>query len=244
MTGIIRRQNGRCLELTIDNPEHANAATDEMAAELTRYLADAADESDLVVLRGTGEDFCTGRISMGRRDGPRPEALARRRKTEVIFNCYDAFRATPVPVVGLVRGRAHGFGCAIAALCDITLAADTAMFQIPEMAHNILPTMVMSGLIDRVPRKELMYLVYSTKEIGAAQAQVYGLVSEVVPEAELEAAFDALKTAMLNAPRPALLGVKEYVRSAPGMDIRGAIDFAQNLHATVNSSSEMDKVKH
>jgi enoyl-CoA hydratase len=243
-SGITRRQEGRCLELTIDNQEHANAMSDAMAADLTRYLLEAADDADLVVLRGAGADFCTGRMSMGKRDGAQPEALARRRKTEVIFRCYDAFRETPVPVIGLVRGRAHGFGCAVAALCDITIAAETATFRIPEMAHNILPTMVMSALIDRLPRKELMYLVYSTREIAAAQARAIGLVSETVPDADLEASVEALKAAMLSMPRPALLGVKEYVGTAPGMAIRGAVDFAQNLHATVNSSTEMLKPKH
>jgi enoyl-CoA hydratase len=240
---IIQERHGRCLELIIDNQEHDNAVSDEMARELTDLLDAAADEADLVVLRGAGADFCSGRMSMGKRSGTQPQALDRKRKTEVIFRCYDAFRATPVPVIGVVRGRAHGFGCAIAGLCDITLAASTARFQIPEMAHNILPTMVMSALIDRVPARELAYLVYSTREIDAAAAQAYGLVSEVVPDAGLDAAVDALSTAMLNTPRPALCGVKEYLRSAPDMPMRGAVDFAQNLHATVNSSNEMLKQK-
>ncbi|MFM0124168.1 enoyl-CoA hydratase/isomerase family protein [Paraburkholderia sp. RL18-101-BIB-B] len=240
---IIRQLHGRCLELTIDNPAHDNAVSDDMARELADLLDAAADEADLVVLRGAGADFCSGRMSMGKRSGTQPQALDRRRKTEVIFRCYDAFRATPVPVIGVVRGRAHGFGCAIAALCDITLAASTASFQIPEMAHNILPTMVMSALIDRMPAKELAYLVYSTREIDAAAALAYGLVSEVVPDAGLDAAFEALRSAMLNMPRPALCGIKEYLRSAPDMSIRGAVDFAQNLHATVNSSNEMLKQK-
>ena len=191
---IIRQLHGRCLELTIDNPAHDNAMSDDMARELADLLDAAADEADLVVLRGAGADFCSGRMSMGKRSGTQPQALDRRRKTEVIFRCYDAFRATPVPVIGVVRGRAHGFGCAIAGLCDITLAASTASFQIPEMAHNILPTMVMSALIDRMPAKELAYLVYSTREIDAAAARAYGLVSEVVPDAGLDAAFEALRT--------------------------------------------------
>jgi enoyl-CoA hydratase len=240
---ILRVQNGRSLELTIDNPEQANAASDEMAAQLAQYLGEAADVADLVVLRGAGADFCTGRVSMGKRSGERPEALARRRKTEVIFRCYDAFREAKIPVIGLVRGRAHGFGCALAALCDITIAADTATFQVPEMAHDILPTMVMSALIDRVPRKALMHLVYSTEEIDAAAALGWGLVTKVVPDAALETAYATLSAAMLGAPRPALLGVKEYARSSAGMDMRGAVDYAQNLHATVNSSSEMSRRK-
>jgi hypothetical protein len=48
---------------------------------------------------------------------------------------------------------------------------------------------------------------------------------------------------MLNMPRAALLGTKEYLRCAPDMPIRGAVDYAQNLHATINSSNEMLKQK-
>ena len=108
---------------------------------------------------------------MGKRPpGPPPEAFDLRRRNDVVFNCYGAFRRCEVPVIGVVRGRAFGFGCAIAAVCDMTLAADTAKFQVPEMAHNIMPTMVISALVDRVHRKALSYLVYSTKTINAERA--------------------------------------------------------------------------
>jgi enoyl-CoA hydratase len=241
MPGIERRRHARWVELTIDNPEYDNAITDEMAADLARHLRQAEDEADLAVLRGAGDDFCTGRISMGKKVVELPEALVRKRNTEVIFHCYDAFRDASIPIIGIVRGRALGFGCAIAGLCDITIAAAAATFQIPEMGHNIMPTMVLSALVDRLSRKELAYLVYSTKVIGAAAAQTLGLVSEVVADTELDAACERLVGTMLASPRPALLGVKEYLRSAPTMSTRGAVDFAQNLHATVNSSSEMKR---
>src|SRR5262249_60331431 len=104
-----------------------------------------------------------GRGAMGQRapSGP-PGAFGRRRRNDVVFHCCGPFRRCEIPVIGVVRGRAFGFGCAIAAVCDITLAADTAKFQVPEMAHNIMPTMVMSALVDRVPRKAMTYLVWST----------------------------------------------------------------------------------
>src|SRR5262245_65236983 len=76
---------------------------------------------------------------MGKRPpGAPPEAFELRRRNDVVFNCYGAFRRCEIPVIGVVRGRAFGFGCAIAAVCDITLAANTAKFQVPEMAHNIM----------------------------------------------------------------------------------------------------------
>jgi enoyl-CoA hydratase len=107
------------------------------------------------------------------------------------------------------------------------------------MLHNIMPTMVMSALVDRVPRKAMSYFVYSTAMISAARAREAGLVSEVVPLAELDAALETLCATMMKAPRPARLGVKEYTRSALDMGIAGAIDYARNLHATINAAAAM-----
>ena len=239
---ILTRRSGPVFEVILNRPGDGNAATDAMAADLTRIISEAAQTSHFIILRGAGSDFCVGRSSMGRPAGSL-EALDRRRSSEVIFDCYGAFRHSPVPIVGVVQGRALGFGCALAALCDITLASDAATFQVPEMAHNILPTMVMSSLIDRVPRKALTYLVYSTAVISAMRALSVGLVSEVVPAADLEVQVRTLSAALLKVPRPAVLGAKEYARSAFTMDIHGAVDFARNLHATINSSAEMRKAK-
>ena len=238
---ILTRRSGPVFEVVLNRPGDGNAATDAMAADLARIIGEAAQTSHFIILRGAGSDFCVGRASMGKPPAAQQEALDRRRSSEVVFDCYAAFRGSPVPIVGVVQGRALGFGCALAALCDITIASDAAIFQVPEMAHNILPTMVMSALIDRVPRKALTYLVYSTAAISAMKALSVGLVSEVVPAADLEAQVQTLSAALLKAPRPAVLGAKEYARSAFTMDIHGAVDFARNLHATINSSSEMRK---
>jgi enoyl-CoA hydratase len=236
---IRAKTRGRVLEIVLNRPERGNAATDPMATHITSLLRTTREDVDLVVLRGAGADFCVGRDVMGRPSGGRPEALERRRRTEVIFDCYGAFRACELPILGIVQGRAEGFGCALAALCDITIAADGATFRIPEMSHRTLPTMVASALVDRVTRKGLLYLVYSTASISAERALSFGLVSDVVPATELEARARKLEETLLAMPRPALLGLKEFARSAFELSTQGATDLARNLHATINSSSEM-----
>lgn len=235
---ILIQKRDRITEITLNRPEAGNGVTNEMAATLGQAIAEAG-ESHFVVLRGAGDDFCTGRAVMGRPPEERPGAYERRAQSEVIFDCYAAFRRSPVPVVGLVQGRAAGFGCALAALCDITLASASATFQLPEMGHNIMPTMAMSSLVDRVPRKALMYMVYSTGTIDAQKALSFGIVSDVVPADELESSFEALCAALEKTLRPAILAVKEYARSALSMDIASAVDFARNLHATANSAPGM-----
>ena len=235
---ILVRSSGNATEIVLNRPDAGNGVTNEMAAALGQAIG-AAGESHFIVLRGAGEDFCTGRAVMGRPPEERPGAYERRAQNEVIFECYGAFRRSPIPVVGVVQGRALGFGCALASLCDITLASTAATFQLPEMGHNIMPTMAMSSLVDRVPRKALMYLTYSTKPIDARKALSFGIVSDVVPSQDLENAVEDLREALEMAPRPAILAVKEYARSALSMDIASAVDFARNLHATVNSAAQM-----
>jgi enoyl-CoA hydratase len=242
---ILTARKGPVLEITLNRPEIGNAASDAMAIELTKLLLSAGESSEIVVLRGAGDDFCVGRETMGKRPpGAPPEALELRRRNDVVFNCYGAFRRCEVPVIGVVKGRAFGFGCAIAAVCDITLAADTAKFQVPEMAHNIMPTMVMSALVDRVPRKALTYLVWSTAIVTPARAREAGIVSEVHPAAELDKAVEALCAQIMKAPRPARVGCKDYARTALDMDVTGAIDYARSIHAVINSSSDMLPAGH
>jgi enoyl-CoA hydratase len=235
---IVTARKGPVLEITLNRPEIGNAASDGMAVELTKLLLGAGESSEIVVLRGAGDDFCVGRETMGKRPpGQQPDALELRRRNDVVFNCYGAFRRCEIPVIGVVRGRAFGFG--IAAVCDITLAADSAKFQVPEMAHNIMPTMVMSALVDRVPRKAMTYLVWSTAVVTPARAREAGIVSEIFPAAELDAAVDALCEQIMKAPRPARVGCKDYARAALDMDVTGAIEYARSIHAVINSSSEM-----
>jgi enoyl-CoA hydratase/carnithine racemase len=239
MADILTKQDGPILRVTLNQPERGNAVSDAMVAELTGIIEAAEKTSNLVVLRGAGKDFCVGRAVMGSMPKRDPDALERRTFSDVVFNCYGALRDAKVPVIAVVQGRALGFGCALAAACDITLASDQAVFQVPEMAHNILPTMVMSSFVDRVPRKAISYLVYSQAEIGPQRALSFGIVSDIVAAEKLDEAVATLCAAILKAPRPAILGVKEYVKTAPDMAVFGAVEFARNLHATVNSSAEM-----
>lgn len=235
---LLCERDGDVTTITLNRPEIGNRVSDPMAGQLADMLDESAKRSRLILFKGAGAEFCLGREAMGKRQ-PNTEAYELRGQIEVIFNCYDAFRRSKVPVIGVVQGKAAGFGCALAALCDITIASEKARFQLPEMAHHIMPTIAMSALVDRVPLKALMYLVYSTEEIDAHKALSSGLVSNVVPANKLESTVKDFVEALKKRPLPALMAVKEYARSAIGMETQAANDFARNMHATINSSSAM-----
>src|SRR6202789_1789958 len=119
---ILTAPLGRGLQITLNEQK---GVSDADALELTNLLLHAHERAAFVVLKSVGPDFITGRNNPRPPPGTPPaDALERRRFSEVIFNCYGAFRACSVPIIGVVSGRAMGLGVSVAALCDITFAAD------------------------------------------------------------------------------------------------------------------------
>ena len=139
--------------------------------------------------------------------------------------------ACPVPVVALVHGDAIGFGAALAGSCDITLASDAAHFALPEIEHNIPPTLAISGVMSKVPAKALSYLVYSAETIDAAEAHRLGFVSAVFAAANFAAKSDAFLTKLGGRPRIVLETIKRYQAKAPGLTPDMAADFAGSIMA-------------
>jgi len=235
---VLMTREGDVTTVLLNRPEIGNRQTDATWAKVTEMFDAASKESRLIIFKGAGEDFCLGREAMGQ---PTPvlEAYAVRDRSETIFSLYGAFRNARVPIIGVVQGRAVGLGCALAALCDITIASDRARFQFPETAHRIMPTIAFSALVDRMPRKAASFMMYSAQEIDAHKALTFGIASDVVTASDLDNAVSKLVDHLKKMPLPAVLALKEYARTAFGMSTQGATDFARNLHATVNSFSGM-----
>jgi enoyl-CoA hydratase/carnithine racemase len=230
-------RDGAVATITIDRPAEGNVLTTDMLRALTARLKEAgASDAKVIALRSTGADFCKGRDGKG---GPQnPTALVMRDQIlQPILDVYDALNNTPQPVVCAVQGAAFGFGCAMATACDVTIAADSATFKLPEMTHDLPPTLAISALMTKVPRKAIAWMVYTLAEIDAKSAQSLGMVSAVVPRAQLDAAMDAALKSMTARSSAALVAVKDYLRSAPMMEPRGAAAYGVALLAGVLTSA-------
>ena len=227
--------------ITINDPKNGNRVSDVMAQNMTLQIDEASKSSKAIVLRTKGSNFCLGRAVMGEAPGKLPEAYEMRQKFDIIFDFYDAFRRSKIPVIGRVQGKAAGFGCALAALCDITISTDTSQYQLPETSHGIMPTMAMSSLIDRVGRKAITYMTYSADFIDAHHALSFGIISQVVAEKELDRNLEHIIKRIKNIPLPAIHAVKEFTSFAIGQPMPMAQQYARNLHATINSSEAMRK---
>src|SRR5262249_39783352 len=128
-------------------------------------------------------------------------------------------------------------GSAIASVCDITVAHDTARFKLPEMEKDLPPTLAMSALVPKVSRRAIAWMVYSMAELDAAAAQQIGIVSTVAPSGQVEGAVAKLLGTMPARTPEALVAVRDFLRSAPHMEPRGMADYGANLLAAVLSSA-------
>jgi len=238
MSDVIQSgRDGVVASITIDRPAEGNLLTIEMVRALTAAFRSAAKtDAKVIVLRSAGPDFCRGRDNAG--TPPSPTSLKMRANVcEPILDAYEAMSSAHQPIVGVVQGAALGFGCAIASVCDITIAHDTARFKLPEMEKDLPPTLAMSAVMPRVPRKVLAWMVYSMDELDAHAAHQVGIVSKVAAETLVEWEVEKLLANMTSRSPEALVAVKDFLRSAPHMEPRGMADYGANLLAAVLSSA-------
>jgi len=230
-------RDGAVATITLDRAGDGNLLPVDAVRELAAaFRAASASDAKVVVLRGNGADFCRGRDPKG--GPPSPTAMKMRANVcEPILDAYDAMANTRQPIVGVVQGAAFGFGSAIASVCDITVAHDTARFKLPEMEKDLPPTLAMSALVPKVSRKAIAWMVYSMAELDAAAAQQIGIVSTVAPSGQVEGAVAKLLGTMTARTPEALVAVKDFLRSAPHMEPRGMADYGANLLAAVLSSA-------
>jgi len=236
MASVTSTRDGAVVTITLDRAAEGNLLSIDAVRELAAaFRAANTTDAKVIVLRGNGADFCRGRGGGG---PPSPTAMKMRANVcEPILDVYAAMSGAHQPIVGVVQGAAYGFGCAIASVCDITIAHDTARFKLPEMEKDLPPTLAMSAVGPRVPLKVIAWMVYAMEELDAHAAHQVGIVSKVAPEPMVEMELDKLLKTMTARSPEALVAVKDFLRSAPHMEPRGMADYGANLLAAVLSSA-------
>ena len=237
--GYSLTQDGAIARVTFERPEKGNLLTLSMLTDIAKDIRDAGSSQNInvLVVRGNGDDFCRGRDPDGAPEGKPSTALEMREALiEPILGVYSAIRDAQVPVVTGVQGLANGLGCGITAISDVSIAAENARFAMPEMRANLPPTLAMLAHLDRIPPKSLLGMVYSTDSIDASRAVSIGLVSEVVPPANLDVEVEGLLEKLAGYERASVVTCKSYLKSAKNSDYRTANDLAGNLLSVVLSS--------
>lgn len=189
--------------LTLNQPETLNAFDAAQIAAFNAAMARAVGSAGLrvIVVVGAGPLFCSGAdINYMRWAGDLPPA-ENTADARLYAAMGEALRDAPVPVVARVQGGAYGGGLAIAAACDIVLAAASAKFAITEARYGFTPSLMVPFLIGRIGARGCRRWCLTGETIPAAEALRIGLADVVVPEAALDGALASLVDGLLkNAP--------------------------------------------
>lgn len=214
--------------VTLNRPESLNAMSRTMMLELQHYFGELYTRPEIraVVLRGAGKAFCAGLDLKERRQpgegGPVNELRVQRRVSEIVMR----MRRAPQPIISLIHGAASGGGFALALASDIRLAGpgarmNAAFIRIGLTACDVGVSYFLPRLVGSALASELLL---TGAFIDAERALKVGLVSDLVPEADLEARGQAMVDAILaNSP----LGVR-LTKEALNMNID-----AQSLEAAI-----------
>ena len=223
--------------ITLNRPKQLNALNDalmdELGAALRAFDADAA--IGCIVITGSEKAFAAGADIA---------AMAKFTLTDTygadfITRNWETIRGIRKPVIAAVAGFALGGGCELAMMCDFIIAADTAKFGQPEIKLGIIPG---AGGTQRLPRAvgkaKAMDMVLTSRMMDAAEAERGGLVSRVVPFAELMSVTLAAADSINELSGISVMMAKESVNRAFEGTLADGIMFERRLFHTLYATED------
>jgi methylglutaconyl-CoA hydratase len=210
-------QHESVVRVTLNRPEVRNAFNEELIAKLKAWAESVTPATARVaILSGAGKAFCAGAdlhwmsrmIEYGREENVRDA-----RELAELFNVLDRL---PIPLIGRVHGAALGGGVGLAAVCDIVVAAEDAVFGFTEAKLGILPAVISPFCVRKIGVSAARELFLTAARFSAARAQQLGLVHAVAPEAEMDGAVDGYVRELLTSAPGAITGAKRLIAAIAG----------------------------
>ena len=210
---VLAETSGRVRLLRLNRPAQLNALNDALMDELGTELlrADADPAIGTIVITGNDKAFAAGADIASMTEWTYQDVVS----AQFITRNWETVKRVRKPVLAAVAGFAMGGGCELALACDIIVAAESARFALPEIKLAMLPG---AGGTQRLPRAigkaKAMDMCLSGRILPAREADQYGLVSRVVPDADLLPHTLQLAEQIANYSAPALAAIKDCVNRA------------------------------
>jgi enoyl-CoA hydratase len=240
MSNLIIEQIGKVQIITLNRPEAMNALSPEMMTELSEQLDQSENNPEVAVLIITGNEkaFAAGADIKAMKD----MSYMQMYQEDFITQNWERIVGFRKPTIAAVAGFALGGGCELAMMCDFILAADNAKFGQPEINLGILPGAGGTQRLTRlIGKSKAMEMVLTGRMMDALEAERSGLVSRVVPVAQLRE--EALKTAekMAQLSLPILMMAKESVNRSYETTLAEGIRFERRLfHAAFATEDQKE----
>lgn len=215
--------DGLVAVVTLNRPEAENAVDGEMLGGLREILEKlkGREEVRIALFRGNGGNFCAGREPP--KEKPSPSGF--KKALTGISEINRLLWSLPCITMSEVRGKAEGFGCGLALQTDVTISSDNSVFSFPEINGGLAPAIVLSYVGDWIPRKKAFELIITGREVHAPEALSLGMVNEVVPDAQLEAAVARWQKLLMSKSSVALKICKQYMHESRHLSTEDAMGY-------------------
>ena len=231
------RRGGLVAVVTVNNASRLNAMhsalMDEFVERLSPLMADA--ELRAFVLTGAGDKAFIGGADITEMSALTNAEDGRRFITR-LHRCCDAIRALPMPAIARINGLTLGGGLEMAAACDVRIAAQSAVFGMPEVKLGI-PSVIEAALLPMLigwgrTRQILLF----GENFSAHEAHSWGLVNELVADDDLDDAVGRWLDQLLSCSPGAVRLQKQLIRSWEDLPVRAAIEAGiESFEAAVRS---------
>ena len=213
--------------ITLNRPKQLNALFSPLFSELNKCLDDIAADNSVgaVVLTGSERSFAAGADIKEMQ----PKTFEEVSRTDFLVDWGKLTRFRK-PIIGAVNGFALGGGCELAMMCDILYAGEKATFGQPEIKLGVIPGAGGSQRLTRAAGKSnAMEIILTGRNFSAQEALSWGLVTKVLPPAEL--VDEAVKTAALIATygRHSVAAAKEAVNATEDLPLQEGLRFERRL---------------
>ena len=222
--------------LRLNRPEVLNALNLQLRRDLAAAFSrlDADPQVRVIVLAGSERAFCAGADLNEYVDATPPEIIGRQ-----MDQLWGAISGCRKPVIAAVRGHALGGGCELAMHADIIVAGERARFGQPEVKIGLMPG---GGATQRLTRAvgkfAAMKILLCGEPFDAAAAMAMGLVSEVVPDQEVEVRALALAAQLAALPALALQFIKEAVLEGMNLPLDQGLQFERKSFQLLFSTAD------
>ena len=205
---ILVDDRGPIARVTLNRPEKRNPISPVTCGELVQALAALQADRDVrvVVLTGAGGVFSAGGDLSAMQTAGAAQSAS-------LVDLLLAVHQLGKPIIAMVNGPAMAGGLGLMVACDVVIAADTATFGTTEIAVGLWPMMITAEITRNVGRKKTLEMMLTGRKLDAAEALACGLVTRVVPAAELEAVTLGLAADLAErSPAAVALGLRAFYR--------------------------------
>jgi enoyl-CoA hydratase/carnithine racemase len=231
--------DGPVAVITNDNPDKRNAFTDAMDAQLFAILGELRQRPDVraVIWRGEGHSFSSGR-DVSAIGGAQVDLSHHQLMTRGHRGIQQLFELG-APVLVAIQGWAIGGSFQRALLCDIRVAADDARFMLPEVGHGVIPDTGGVGRLFQICGPGVVSdLVLTGRAMDATEALAHGVVSRVVPRAELDDVVREMAERIAAAPAVTVKMARRVIAHLAEPEIRSSMAEELIAQTFINRSDD------